>query len=245
MARRTPLQDAVAAAEAEVRSLRQVVERARHTDKRRRNRSRSGSDDSETLLLALVAALSASPTNVYLCYRCVASVPAEAAPAGERRVLPDDVAARIACPAVITKAAALLAARPHFFLVNRAARLTAEAHVALWLAEVNAKGVAASSVQMAAVLRRQWPVAGRSAKTQRLLLRNGAFQCRSSHLESPISSSLGHFMEAAEHEGGYEPRLDTISGASFRPNWGPKSCPKRGPCFGDHFWFQKWEPVVN
>ena len=171
MARRTPLQDAVAAAEAEVRSLRQVVERARHTDKRRRNRSRSGSDDSETLLLALVAALSASPTIVYLCYRCVASVPAEAAPAGERHVLPDDVAARIACPAVITKAAALLAARPHSFLVDRAARMTAEAHVAMWLAEVNAKGVAASSMQMAVVLRRQWPVAGRSAKTQRLLLR--------------------------------------------------------------------------
>ena len=171
MARRTPLQEAILAAEAEVRSLRQVVERARQSDKQCRNRLRIGSEESETLLLALVSVLSASPSIVYLCYRCVSSLPAEAAPAGERHVLPDDVAARIACPAVITKAAALLAARPHSFLVDRAARMTAEAHVAMWLAEVNAKGVAASSMQMAVVLRRHWPAAGRSAKTQRLLLR--------------------------------------------------------------------------
>ena len=171
MARRTPLQEAILAAEAEVRSLRQVVERARQSDKQCRNRLRIGSEESETLLLALVSVLSASPSIVYLCYRCVSSLSAEAAPAEERHVLPDDVAARIACPAVITKAAALLAARPHSFLVDRAARMTAEAHVAIWLAEVNAKGVAASSMQMAVVLRRHWPAAGRSAKTQRLLLR--------------------------------------------------------------------------
>ena len=151
MARQIPLVDALAAAEAEVRSQRQVVERARQTDKRRRNRLRSCSDDTKTLLLALVSALSASPAIVYLCYRRMASSPVEAAPAGETHVLPDDVAARIACPAVIAKAAALLAARPPCFLADRAALLTAEAHVALWLAEVNAKGVAVSSVQMAAV----------------------------------------------------------------------------------------------
>jgi len=171
MARRTPLQDAIVAAEAEVRSLRHMVESARHSDKRRRNRYRRGSDDYEMLLLALVSALSGSPAIVNLCYRCVVAVLAEAAPAGVRHVLPDDVAARIACPAVIAKAAALLAARPHSYIVDRTARLTAEAHVALWLSEVNVKGVAASSLQMAVVLRRHWPVAGRSAKTQRLLLR--------------------------------------------------------------------------
>ena len=171
MARRTPLLDAIAAAEAEVRSLRQVVERARHDDKRRRHRSRNGSDDTQALLLALVSALLASPTIVYLCYRCLASSPAEAAPGGGTHVLPDDAAACIACPAVIAKAGAILAARPRCALADRAGLLTAEAHVALWLAEVNAKGVATSSVQMAAFLRRQWPAAGRSAKTQRLLLR--------------------------------------------------------------------------
>ena len=171
MARRTPLQDAVAAAEAELRSLRQVVERARQTDKRRRNRSSSGSDDAQTLLLALISALSASPTIVYLCYRCVASSFVEAAPAGETHVLTEHVAAHIACPVVMAKATALLAACPHCFLMNRAARLTAEAHVALWRADVNAKGVAASFVQMAAVFRRHWLAAGRSAKMQRLVLR--------------------------------------------------------------------------
>ena len=123
------------------------------------------------LLLALVSALSGSPAIVNLCCRYVVPVLAEAAPASVRNVLPDGVAARIACPAVIAQAAALLAARPHSHIVDRAARLTAEAHVALWLTEVNVKGVAASSSQMAVVLRRHWPAAGRSAKTQRLLLR--------------------------------------------------------------------------
>ena len=97
--------------------------------------------------------------------------PAEAAPEERGHVLPADIAARVACPASMASAAAKLAARPRCALVDRAALLVAEAHVALWLAEVNAKGVAASSMQMSAILRRHWPIDGRSAKTLRFLLR--------------------------------------------------------------------------
>ena len=110
------------------------------------------------LLLAVVSTISKSPAILYSCFRCIMHCPAEAAPEDRRHVLPADVAARAACPASMASAVAKLAARPRCALVDRAALLVAEAHVALWLAEVNAKGVAASSMEMSAVLRRRWPI---------------------------------------------------------------------------------------
>ena len=169
--RRSGLQEAVARAEAELRSLRQIHEHARHSNKRFRRDSKARLHASHTQLLAVKSILAKSPSILYLCYRCIMHCPAEAAPEERGHVLPADIAARVACPASMASAAAKLAARPRCPLVDRAALLVAEAHVALWLAEVNSKGVAASSMQMSAILRRHWPIDGRSAKTLRFLLR--------------------------------------------------------------------------
>jgi hypothetical protein len=78
--------------------------------------------------------------------------------------LPTNVAARVATPTDATSAEAAVAATPRPAIDDRVVFLIAEAHVALWLADASAKGVAAALGHLAAVLRRRWLPGGRSAE---------------------------------------------------------------------------------
>jgi hypothetical protein len=82
-----------------------------------------------------------------------------------------DVAAVAASPGARAAAGAAAAAVPMPRVVLRAAQMLAEARVVQWLAEANARGVAASTPQLASELRRRWPWRGLGQRARDFHLR--------------------------------------------------------------------------
>ena len=121
MERRTPLQEAVAAASAELRTLRRVCERARVDASRARQHVFAGVNEGSISLLSLVSAMTSSTEVLYLCYRCITSEFPEAAPGVNPHNVPPHVLARLSQPIVLENAVAALATRPRPAIASRAA----------------------------------------------------------------------------------------------------------------------------
>jgi hypothetical protein len=168
--RREELRVEVAAAAAEVRQLRELSRAAgraiRSADAAAAQVLPRGTERSIAVLFAL-GATAGEAERVVLVLRLRRRGDASGVVAAARAA----AAAVQGCPHLRAEGVAEVAVRPGTKLHFRAALLLAETRLLEWLAGANARGVAAGTLQLAAVLRRCWPLAALTARARIFHLR--------------------------------------------------------------------------
>ena len=180
MASRAELQAAIAAAESEVQGLQRCLVTARQAARRASRNPCQRFSQTKRSLAALAVKIGGDQSYGVKALRLELS--RGSAPTG--RWGEEDLAQAVQdlCAHAPTQAAAaeMLAAGGNSTLVYRAAKLVAEADVAQWVLEMNAKGVAPSRGQLLAALRRSWRAPVKQTRALRLLLRLRR-RCKSAH----------------------------------------------------------------